>query len=202
MATLIVMTGVTVGTEFHLKPGVNRIGRSADNDCAVPDPSVSQHHCEVTRSETAVSVRDLHSTNGTYVDGKPVTDETPQPVEHFLQVGGVALKLHLDLNGEDAPIIHVPELPVEQPIRSGELPDGSRACANHPNAAASFRCSKCGQTLCDLCVRVIHRRGGMTLVFCSLCSASCQTVELNRGDGRQSKFLKWLSGILASFSRQ
>jgi Inner membrane component of T3SS, cytoplasmic domain len=196
MARLTITTGGQAGAEFQLKPGINRIGRSPENDFHVCDASVSAHHCEVTRSELTVWVRDLKSTNGTYADGKAVTSDAPERFEQVLQIGSTVLQLQIDRNGADAPIVRVPELPVEQPIRSGELPDGSPACANHPTGPATYRCGKCEQTLCDACVRVVHRQGGLTLVFCSLCSGACEPLPPAHSARRPWSFLGWLKGSL------
>lgn len=50
-----------------------RIGRLADNDLVIPDPGVSRHHAEVVEDGGRYLIRDLGSTNGTLVNGSPVT---------------------------------------------------------------------------------------------------------------------------------
>ncbi len=57
-----------------------RIGRQSDNDLVVVDPGVSRHHAEVINSSGTCSLRDLGSTNGTYVNGSVVH-------EHVLRDG-------------------------------------------------------------------------------------------------------------------
>jgi S1-C subfamily serine protease/pSer/pThr/pTyr-binding forkhead associated (FHA) protein len=52
-----------------------RLGRASDNDVVLPAdlfPSVSQHHCELSRTEGGIELDDLDSRNGTLVNGKPV----------------------------------------------------------------------------------------------------------------------------------
>jgi hypothetical protein len=49
-----------------------RIGRQSDNDLVVADPGVSRHHAEVINESGACTLRDLGSTNGTYVNGSVV----------------------------------------------------------------------------------------------------------------------------------
>ena len=46
-----------------------RIGRQSDNDLVVADPGVSRHHAEVINESGTCTLRDLGSTNGTYVNG-------------------------------------------------------------------------------------------------------------------------------------
>lgn len=51
-----------------------RIGRQADNDLVVVDPGVSRHHAEVINENGSCTLRDLGSTNGTYVNGSVAHD--------------------------------------------------------------------------------------------------------------------------------
>jgi hypothetical protein len=59
------------GAAYPLVRAVTRLGRGTDVDIRVDDPGVSRAHCEIVLGTPAV-VRDLGSTNGTYVDGTKV----------------------------------------------------------------------------------------------------------------------------------
>lgn len=54
-----------------LTRAVTRLGRGTDVDIRVDDPGVSRHHAEILLGRE-VLLRDLGSTNGTYVDGVQV----------------------------------------------------------------------------------------------------------------------------------
>lgn len=54
-----------------LSRAVTRLGRGTDVDIRVDDPGVSRHHAEILLGREVV-LRDLGSTNGTYVDGVQV----------------------------------------------------------------------------------------------------------------------------------
>lgn len=56
---------------------IERIGRAAENEIVVEDPSVSSVHGEITwQSEPGVvAIRDLGSTNGTFINGAQVGDQ-------------------------------------------------------------------------------------------------------------------------------
>lgn len=71
----------TIGT-FQLTRSVTRIGRGADADIRLEDPGVSRHHAEIRIAGNDVVLRDLGSTNGTYVNGTLVA-------EHPLRDGNV-----------------------------------------------------------------------------------------------------------------
>lgn len=49
-----------------------RIGRSADNEIRLSDPSVSRHHALLERTHRGWRLSDLGSTNGTHLNGDPV----------------------------------------------------------------------------------------------------------------------------------
>jgi len=59
---------------FQLTRAVTRIGRGADSDIRIEDPGVSRHHAEV-RIGSDVILRDLGSTNGTYVNGTLIAEQ-------------------------------------------------------------------------------------------------------------------------------
>ena len=59
---------------FQLSRAVTRIGRGADSDIRIEDPGVSRHHAEV-RIGSDVILRDLGSTNGTYVNGTLIAEQ-------------------------------------------------------------------------------------------------------------------------------
>ena len=56
------------GRNYPLTQPTTRIGRGTDVDIRIDDPGVSRHHAEITLG-TDFTLRDLDSTNGTYVDG-------------------------------------------------------------------------------------------------------------------------------------
>ncbi len=66
-----------VGNRHLLHPGVNVVGRELGCDVALTwEPSVSRRHAELIVGQQGLSVRDLGSTNGTFVQGQQVTGET------------------------------------------------------------------------------------------------------------------------------
>src|SRR5688500_11854718 len=59
---------------FELRPGTPLVlGRSLSSDLPVLDPTISRRHAELTVIGEGVDVRDLGSSNGTFVDGERVT---------------------------------------------------------------------------------------------------------------------------------
>ena len=73
------------------------VGRSAHCQVIVDDPSVSSSHAELVLRSGSVYVRDLNSTNGTSVNGQPVSGEAIAPAGSTIQFGLVSYVL----NGND-----------------------------------------------------------------------------------------------------
>ena len=55
------------------------VGRSASCDLPIQDPTVSRRHAEVELAGAGVRVRDVGSTNGTYLDGARIIDALATP---------------------------------------------------------------------------------------------------------------------------
>lgn len=64
-------TGLEPGIEFSLA-GQMTLGRDAGNSIILGDSSVSGQHARIERTRDAWRVIDLASTNGTFIDGRPV----------------------------------------------------------------------------------------------------------------------------------
>lgn len=56
-----------------------QVGRAVASDLAIQDPTVSRQHAELELAEAGVRVRDLGSTNGTYLNGQRVSDAVAMP---------------------------------------------------------------------------------------------------------------------------
>lgn len=93
MPKLTVLTEGIEPTSFELAKEVTSVGRVEGNDIVLNHQSVSGSHGElVLRGEEDVYVRDLGSTNGSYIDGNKVAESPVQPGE-VVTFGEVQLRL-------------------------------------------------------------------------------------------------------------
>ena len=65
------------------------IGRSSGNDVVLDTSSISRYHVTIAYNGKDVTVQDLESVNGTYVDGKRLAPNEPHPLRggEEIQIG-------------------------------------------------------------------------------------------------------------------
>lgn len=77
------------------------IGRSHRNDIQLFDPKVSRFHCKIERTNLGITLSDLHSKNGSYVNGvKRITAQLKGG--DSLKIGNSTLKFTTAALGQDA----------------------------------------------------------------------------------------------------
>jgi predicted component of type VI protein secretion system len=127
MAKLVVLTQAFAGRSCELTAERTTIGRMEDNNFPIAEPSVSSHHCEILLRDNQVVVRDLNSTNGTFINGEPVIKETVLRPGQTLRLGSVELRLE---NGAPPPAPAKKQLDHAAPgpagVKMGDLARGSK----------------------------------------------------------------------------
>ena len=103
---LRVEAGPDEGRQVSLGAAAAKLGAGGDCALVLSDPAVSRTHAEVLPSKGGVLVRDLQSTNGTYVGGARV-QEALVPVGGELTVGSSRIRV-VDGGG--------PQVPPSKPI--------------------------------------------------------------------------------------
>jgi PAS domain S-box-containing protein len=72
--TLVFIAGLQQGQRFVLDKDMVRLGRERFNDLTIDDEASSRAHAEIRRHGDVLRLRDLGSTNGTYVNNRRVTE--------------------------------------------------------------------------------------------------------------------------------
>ncbi len=93
MAKLVVLSEGMTGQSYELKVDQTTIGRVEDNTFPIPHASVSSHHCEVLLRGSDVVVKDLNSTNGTFINNQQITGESVLKPGQILRLGQVEIRL-------------------------------------------------------------------------------------------------------------
>ncbi len=86
MPSLFVIRGNDQGSRFEFAEGTTSIGRDASNDIQLHDTEVSRRHAQIYGSKDVFTVSDLDSSNGTFVNGRPVEAHRLESGDH-LQIG-------------------------------------------------------------------------------------------------------------------
>ena len=80
------------GTEIDVTD-VTVLGRSDESDLVLDDPYASDFHMRLVAQDEGITLHDLGSTNGTYVNGRRVTVPTRLRRGDTIQVGKTVLEV-------------------------------------------------------------------------------------------------------------
>jgi len=105
-------------TTFDLEQEYTHVGRAQGNEICLPYPSISNRHCIFIHSGPDIVLRDLNSSNGTYVNGEIVSEVVLRPGD-VVQVGVIFMKFE---PGVKRPKLKAPEVSTRTSKESmGEL---------------------------------------------------------------------------------
>lgn len=104
---LQVVRGRSATTTLRLADGVTTLGRHDDCLIRIKSSQVSRRHCEILEIGGKLVVRDLGSSNGTFVNGKRVLGQQPLKPGDEVTVGAVTLRV-VPLGRQDAAAQAVP----------------------------------------------------------------------------------------------
>lgn len=95
MAKLVVLTQSLAGRSCELAAERTTVGRIEENNFQIAEPSVSSRHCEILLRGSEVVVKDLNSTNGTFINGEKLGEGAEGVLKpgQTLRLGNVELKL-------------------------------------------------------------------------------------------------------------
>src|SRR5436190_6720996 len=96
MAKLVLLSEGFTGRSYELKTERTTVGRLDDNAFQIPEASVSSHHAEIVLRGNDVVIRDLNSTNGTFINGEKITEAVLKPGQ-ILRLGQIEMRLESGL---------------------------------------------------------------------------------------------------------
>lgn len=93
-ACFIVIRGSPQGHRFFITAPEMTIGRDAAADISLVDQSISRKHAKIIKNGTKVSIMDLNSSNGTYINDKRVApgETVVLAKEDMVKLGSLILK--------------------------------------------------------------------------------------------------------------
>jgi two-component system cell cycle response regulator len=100
-ACLVVIYGSELGKKYNLNSTSLVIGRSSKCDIQIDQESISRNHSKIVNTGKSILVRDLGSTNGTYVNDEPI-DEYVLRDGDLIKIGRTIFKFLTGGNIENA----------------------------------------------------------------------------------------------------
>lgn len=203
MPRLVINPGTPSTWEIQLRPGTNLLGRGFANDFKIDHPSVSGSHCQIVVENGNVLLKDLGSTNGTFVNRAPVTESYLQPGQ-IIHLGGVEMVYQGDTpqttTVTETEMLEAPPMPPpitvtpHAPPTAAGTTTGSGPCKFHPRTAGRYFCKKCRQYFCELCVatRTVH---GLQKKFCRACGQELASIQVQIQRATEKGFYARLPGV-------
>ncbi|WP_309897495.1 GGDEF domain-containing protein [Archangium sp.] len=91
-AALVVIYGLELGRKHDLGREETLIGRSSKADIQVDQEAISRNHACITNTTRGVFIKDLESTNGTFVNDQPVKGEKALSNGDLVKIGRTIFK--------------------------------------------------------------------------------------------------------------
>lgn len=115
-AYLFFLAGPLLGKFFPLQDGVTVLGRSLDSDIVINDSRISRRHVKITVDGEHVTIEDLGSTNGTFVNGEKISTGTLSADDKIQISPSTIFKFSLADEDEKVAINELYELGVIDPL--------------------------------------------------------------------------------------
>lgn len=131
MPKLVVLSEGHAGKSCEIKAEKLTIGRVEDNTFQLAEASISSHHCEIFLRGNDVVVKDLGSTNGTFINGEKITEGVLK--------GGQVLRLgQVDLKLDGVPAAAAPAPAAKKSIDASSHTQGVKLGESDPTKAGSL----------------------------------------------------------------
>ena len=113
------------------------LGRTPENDVVVPDDGASRKHAKISQEGEGYQVEDMHSSNGTRVNGEPLTKPLTLRDGDLVQIGDVTFKFGVQQQAPNATrIVAVGDLPQwDRPSTALARSAGGALAARGPGGA-------------------------------------------------------------------
>jgi hypothetical protein len=211
----VVFPGTPQASELQLKPGSNQIGRGDLNDFRIGDPSVSSSHCQIEVRDGTAVIRDLGSTNGTFLNEAQI-QESGLVTGQSIRLGGVEMLYYCEpdesrtATATQRPVARIrasvappplpaaapPSPPIPAPASTGTAAL-SRFCKFHPKSPARYLCNHCNRVFCELCVTTRNVQG-VAVRTCRSCGVECVPLQVRADRPATGKsFFARLPGVFA-----
>ncbi|HQG13900.1 MAG TPA: FHA domain-containing protein, partial [bacterium] len=88
---LVVVDGPNRGKKLTLNKNITKVGKRESNDLILADKTVSRNHVEIEYASDSFLLRDLGSTNGTFLNGSKVKEVYLTPGD-LIKIGNTTIE--------------------------------------------------------------------------------------------------------------
>lgn len=210
MAKLVFKNGSYAGKTFTVPAGKTiTVGRNRDLELPLPDLKLSRRHAQLEQTPTGWLVRDLGSTNGTYLNGQRLVGEAPLTNFDRVQVGDTEMEFQCETDVSDQDTKPAVEEKADGTVVSNALePMVDAQVANQPTFLPGQQMltpseqpavPKTLEELLAEMVRPLPPEPGAApapapmetappppkLLFCDRCNGSIPSVDLDLGEAKE-----------------
>ena len=100
-ACLVVINGLDLGKKYSLSNESTMVGRSSKVDIQIDEDAISRNHAVIEHHPDGIMLRDLNSTNGTYLNDNPIRQQLLQDGDQ-IKIGRTIFKFLSGSNIEAA----------------------------------------------------------------------------------------------------
>ncbi|MGH7532034.1 MAG: FHA domain-containing protein, partial [Gemmatimonadales bacterium] len=131
------LVAVTSDQSFDCPPGrVFVLGRATGNDFAVPDPTISRRHAEIESTPAGLHIKDLGSSNGTFINGAAISDQMAT-TKDTVTFGKVTFAVQTVNAAQSAPAQVLSPMPGGTIVRPVASLSGGGAALSNPDGSPS-----------------------------------------------------------------
>jgi predicted component of type VI protein secretion system len=167
---------ITQNKEYDLPLGIVYLGRSPDCFIQLGEGAASRIHAKLTRSSNEVTLTDLGSLNGTFLNGSRVHDTRRLMNGDTLRIGDVFLVYRSKQSAQQEPEIQAPRPTVEIvfcPRCGGQLVAGVDECGHCEHSLPSVK-AVTQSSICNYC-QAIQAKAAR---FCGNCGREIRVVKI------------------------
>jgi pSer/pThr/pTyr-binding forkhead associated (FHA) protein len=122
--TLVVQKGPALTRAIRLAAGETIVGRSRDCDLCIPSSDISRRHCLIALVNGQVTVEDLSSANGTFLNGVRITGTRSVRADDLLRIGPLTFTVKFEGTQLNMAPVPAAAKPGTKPAKStGAVPD-------------------------------------------------------------------------------
>ncbi len=108
--------------KFNLPSTVTTVGRRKDCDLCIPLMPISRKHCEINMDKNRLTIRDMGSKNGTFVNGSRISEAVLKAGDH-LKIATLNFGVQIDGQPENIESMRPAEVPAPaQPPEKKTIP--------------------------------------------------------------------------------